>query len=532
MDIIQSAIENGNHMTNNNALDKQTWEQFMSESRHRKIFLFGLGTAAEYFIYHYHDKVRLDGVIDNDKAKHGYLVGDFSVESFHTEIENIYISDISILKKYSDEEVSVIITSTRFYAQMIQQLRNYNITSYFLMLTMEANRRKQEGLVREYDEKKEKEYFLKECESYPIDARKIVISIGNYGGHGKYITRQLLKCCIELDIIWVVNDLSLEHPKGVRLVREANWKKYIYEMETAHIWIYDVLVPDYIRKRIGQFYIQTKHWSSVTLKKFFLDDLSTISSAENIAKVKRNGKKMDYIFTGSQFDDETCRKGFDFRGECVRIGSARTDALFYSENKEKVFRRYSIEETAQCVLYAPTFRFSKEEKKKSFTIELDLERLKSALEKRFGGNWYILLRLHPSLAKENSDRIEKDYVVDAGDYDDVQELVAASDITISDYSSIMFEPAFVHKPVFLFAPDREKYVNKERDLLIDYDTLPFDVAETNEKLEEKIEAFEQLEYEHRVDTFLERYGVHEDGHASERAADFILKLIKTERRDL
>lgn len=39
--------------------------------------------------------------------------------------------------------------------------------------------------------------------------------------------------------------------------------------------------------------------------------------------------------------------------------------------------------------------------------------------------------------------------------------------------------------------------------------------------------YETIEkYQEGVNTFLEEYGVHEDGHASERAAAFIMGLLK------
>ena len=96
---------------------------------------------------------------------------------------------------------------------------------------------------------------------------------------------------------------------------------------------------------------------------------------------------------------------------------------------------------------------------------------------------------------------------------------------ITDYSSIMFEPAFVKKPVFLFAVDKNEYIDQERTLLIEYETLPFSIAETNEELAENIRKFEPAEYEKRLKDFLDKYGVHEDGHAGERAAGFISSLI-------
>jgi CDP-glycerol glycerophosphotransferase (TagB/SpsB family) len=148
------------------------------------------------------------------------------------------------------------------------------------------------------------------------------------------------------------------------------------------------------------------------------------------------------------------------------------------------------------------------------------------LEAKFGGEWVVLLRLHPNLVSQSKSIKKINGVIDVSAYEEGEELVAASDLMITDYSSIMFEPAFVKKPVFLFAPDRKEYIDGERELLIDYDTLPFPIAESNEELMKNIQQFDKDIYERQIEQFLEAYGVHEDGHASERAAQFILNLMK------
>ena len=56
--------------------------------------------------------------------------------------------------------------------------------------------------------------------------------------------------------------------------------------------------------------------------------------------------------------------------------------------------------------------------------------------------------------------------------------------------------------------------------------LPFPIAESNEELHQCIKSFEQKAYKKKVTDFLDFYGVHEDGHASERAAKFIISLLK------
>ena len=124
--------------------------------------------------------------------------------------------------------------------------------------------------------------YAKECaEKYPLQNNKIVFYMRTHISHEKYITEQLLSMHKNLDIVWIVNKINVKVPQGVRIVNEGNWKKYIYEMETAKVWVYGV--PNVIGfiKREGQTYIQTKHWGSVTLKKFYLDAPSVSSIGSN-----------------------------------------------------------------------------------------------------------------------------------------------------------------------------------------------------------------------------------------------------------
>jgi CDP-glycerol glycerophosphotransferase len=230
---------------------------------------------------------------------------------------------------------------------------------------------------------------------------------------------------------------------------------------------------------------------------------------------------------GSDFDEDTCRSGFDFDGKFVRVGSPRSDVLFQEGVRERVYDKLGIEQNKHTVLFAPTFRAINNNSLIGHMreVDLDFELVKATFERVFGGEWIILLRIHPDVAMESKKvKMSKD-VYDVSQYPNSQELVASCDAMISDYSSIMFEPAFVGKPVFLFAPDVENYVKNDRELLIDYYDLPFSIAITNEELKNNISSFDAMDYKRRVTEFLNKYGVHEDGHASERAADFILSVL-------
>ena len=533
MDVICRAMEKKLHISGSGELDGQTWQMFWDSAVGKKVFLAGTGACADFF-FKYYGHIRLEGVVDNDVARQGFHVADFLWEARQTEYAGMEISSMDLLERYEPCEIVVLVTSTNYYGQIIAQMQAIGIKNIFVLLIMEANKRKETGFIAYKDEISGAADFVEICCREPIERNKLVFfSFGTYSDHGKYITEALLKTGQNLDIVWVVSDMRTEVPKGVRKVLLGTGKHYIYEMETARVWIYNMPVPEYMVKRPGQIYIQTKHWASITLKRFYLDARILTDVEANVLFWKQDSRKIDYIITGSDFDTQSCRRGFAFHKEVLKIGSPRSDAMFQAkEKRNKVFLNFGLNLRKHILLYAPTYRYGKSGSiqgkyvQETREIDLDYEGVKKALETRFGGEWYIALRLHPGHEKEAEGMELPEYVVNMSMYEDGEEIAAACDIMISDYSSIMFEAAFVRKPVFLFATDKKEYIDKEYDLLLDYDKLPFPIAESNKELIQNIESFIQVDYEKKLDRFMEQYGVHEDGHASERAAEAILKLVK------
>lgn len=530
MDIIDRAIEQKLHRCDEEFAYEQSWENFEKQAALKKVFLFGAGGGADFFFEKYRDLIKLEGVIDNDIRKKGIEIGEILSEAWGSRAGGLRVCSVDLLKHYRPKEIVVLITSTKYYRAIAAQLKKMGIDVCFVLLLMEANERAGKERVAITAEEKEAAYAQKCVVQFPVEHRKIFFrAIGDYADHGKYITESLLKMADDLDVVWMVNDLQAEVPEGVRLVFSGNRKKCIYEIETAHVWVLDLPVFSCIVKRKEQVYIQTKHWASITLKKFYLDAKVFETDWNKLKVWRRESEIIDYIITGSEFDRESCRRGFRHKGEFLEIGSPRSDALFDGKKyRKKICDKYGLKEDWHIALYAPTYRFlyrDNQQQHVSREIELDYEAVKEAFEKKFGGRWYIMLRLHPSVAATGRFIKKPDYVIDTSVYPDSEELVAAADVLISDYSSIMFEAAFAEKPVFLFATDVEEYTAHEYELLINYNELPFSRAGSNGELVGKIEDFEEDFYKRQLNEFMDKYGVHEDGHASERAAEFILGLI-------
>jgi CDP-glycerol glycerophosphotransferase len=117
-----------------------------------------------------------------------------------------------------------------------------------------------------------------------------------------------------------------------------------------------------------------------------------------------------------------------------------------------------------------------------------------------------------------------DSAVDASDYHDMQELMAASEILISDYSSCLFDFMLTRRPAFIFATDLAEYEN-DRGFYYSPRTTPFPIAESNEELARAISGFDLDRYREAVAEFLAEKGCREDGQASRRVVDLLQSLI-------
>lgn len=524
MDAIDRVIKENNQITNSPMFMGKTWTDFEKACKDKDLIVFGAGAGADIFFYKYGQKYFVTAFVDNNADIQGYPVKNILFEKTDNAELDILVENPIILENYDNDKIVVLISSLRHFEDIGRQLLQMGIANFYSVLCMEAAYRIQKGILDSIDRKQE---YYEWCMKQPLDRNKIaIISASDGAGHGKNIVNALRTIKADIDIVWFVRNKNATVPDGVRAVLYKDYRRYTYDLLTAFIWLADVGVPNSMRKK-GQIYIQMKHWSSITLKMFGYDELQ-YRGEQNIDNFGIHGfDRIDYVLVGSEFDERTCRSGFRFDGEAICVGSSRTDTLFYDESEYYGVReRYNIGPGEKCLLFAPTFRrISKGSSEAEYQNSLDFDLVRDALRHRFGGDWRILLRLHPYVANLSKKNIYPDFVTDVSDYYDSEELVAISDVMITDYSSIMFEPAIICRPVFLFADDKEEYLLNERGFLIEYTTLPFPIAETNEQLAENIMNFDQKKYESDLNAFLDKYGVHEDGHASERAAEFILGLL-------
>lgn len=365
---------------------------------------------------------------------------------------------------------------------------------------------------------------------FPVKENKLVFTTfegdGGYCCNPRYIAEALLRRDKNYEIIWLVNNMKKEFPEGIRKVKNTYLNR-AYHLVTAKVWVDNSRKAFGTAKRRKQIYIQTWH-AALEFKpvgkfrgKLFPKIAHIVSAYDS--------RLADYVTSNSEWCTKLYPKMLLYHGNIIKTGSPRCDVLINNrvEVYKSVRRRYGVPEDAKVVMFAPTFRGGSQKESRQVFVEepsLDFSALTKALEKKFGGSWFIFMRLHPQLAAQ----LEKvplknhmDNMLDVSQADDMNELLCASDVLVTDYSSTAFDAICAYIPVFLYADDLEEYVKERGKLMWDMRSLPFTMAETNGELVENIEQFDEKQYKNNIDKFQHKYGVLEDGKASERVVDLL-----------
>jgi CDP-glycerol glycerophosphotransferase len=354
---------------------------------------------------------------------------------------------------------------------------------------------------------------------FPIQ-KKIFIQNFNgkgYGDNPKYIVEEILRRGLNYVLVWAARpELSKDFPKAVKTVPYKSIRA-IFEEATAKIWIDNCRKQLYVRKRKGQYYIQTWH-GTVNLKKVEKDAEKQLS-AYYVKQAKYDSILADLFVSDSKFSSQLYRSAFWYNGDILECGSPKHDILInHNQNiKNSVKTHFNIADNAKIILYAPTFRDNFNINDYNINVELIL----NSLSEQTKEPWVFLIRMHPNISEKSRFFIYNEKILNASNYSDMQELLLASDMLITDYSDCMYEFALMDKPVFLYISDYEQY-KKERDFYFDLFSLPFPCAMNSNELLEKILCFDTKFYLRSLQEYFQKVGIVRDGTAAKKVVDRII----------
>lgn len=370
-----------------------------------------------------------------------------------------------------------------------------------------------------------KECVMLICHLMPIKKNKVVFSSyrgRQYSDSPMFISEELEKDG-NLDIVWIYN--SQLNRNSIRTVPDSTLRA-AYELATAKVWVDNCRKKVWVKKRRGQFYIQTWH-GNLGIKKIEADAGDKLKKSY-IRSAKHDSKMTDVITSGCKWATNNFRTAFWYGGEIWECGSARTD-IFYNDVtpiKEKVYSFYGFDSNDRVIIYAPTFRNSK----RLDCYCIDYEMLIDSAKKKWGGNWKVIVRLHPNMTEEQGKLSFSMNVKNGLEYQEINELIVASELLITDYSSCMFDAMEAGKKVIFYATDLEEYI-EERGTYFQYKDLPFPLSRSNEELCVAIAKYDDSKQKELAAEFMKEQGFFNDGQASHRVADRIRQVIR-DRFDL
>ncbi len=347
-----------------------------------------------------------------------------------------------------------------------------------------------------------------------------------YTDNPRIISEKLHELFPEIKQIWLYRGSRADLPEYVEQVKWTR-KKVQKALYTSKVWVDSHKKPVYINKRDDQYYINTWH-GGLCFKKI-IGDVSDVSAVQN-AMNHHNGEMTDVFISNSRWLSDLYRSSFFIKGKIWEIGYPKEDVFFRKDQekiRQEVFSHFDIDNDCKLILYAPTCRKDHDTRYYDF----DFGKMIDSVEKRYGGTWKLIIKLHPTRIMESENLLcWNSRVINGSYFQDMQSLSLASDIYITDYSSGIFDFAVSFKPAFILANDLQEYTEYNHGLYFNPRELPFPFSESIDELESQIKNFDYDQYKTNLNSFLDNNGVIRTDHSAEDICyainDFIKKGVK------
>jgi CDP-ribitol ribitolphosphotransferase len=235
----------------------------------------------------------------------------------------------------------------------------------------------------------------------------------------------------------------------------------------------------------------------------------------------RTHKNYTHAIVSSDYDVPFYAEAFGIpEARVVPTGIPRMDRFFdearRAAGRELAHARFPAARDRMTILFAPTFRGENPRTAFYGEEQLDYAALHAlAVEK----DAVVIFKMHPFVREPlHIPDALTDRLIDGTATDiDVNDLLFAVDLLITDYSSIVFEFSTLGRPMLFFAYDLDAYVS-ERDFYVPFEAfVPGRIARTFPEL---LDAIRRDDYEvEKVEAFAHRHFAHLDGSSTDRVID-------------
>ena len=323
----------------------------------------------------------------------------------------------------------------------------------------------------------------------------------------------------DYELIWAFgNPDNFIIPRGTKIkIDSLSYFKYLL---SSRVWITNSSVSRGLSFYIDRvFFLNT--WHGTPIKKMGID---ISSDTESFIKLGSEERNTNIMLAQGDYDVNIFSRVFNIsKDKFVKLGLPRNDELFLGntkENIERIKKKLNIPLDKNVILYAPTFREYEKDSGNNCVMRLPLnfKNLREALEEKY----VFLVRAHYEILTVR-EMEENEFIRNVSNYESLNELMLASDILISDYSSLFFDYSILKRPMLPFCYDYEEY-EKRRGLYFDIRSeLQFN-ASTEKELIDGILNLDFSKYSEISGKFCQKY-IENYGTASKETVNLIWNSI-------
>jgi CDP-glycerol glycerophosphotransferase len=346
-----------------------------------------------------------------------------------------------------------------------------------------------------------------------------------YSDSPRALHAELVARGLPLEHQWVSVDGQAPLPHTAEPV--PLWSKRWYEaLATARYIVTNQHLPEWFRRRDGQVVVQTWHGTPLKRIGFDIADVQ-FTDKRYLEKLAEETPNWSFLVSPNTFSSPILRRAFRFDGDLLEIGYPRNDALFQDRTEiiERVRAAVGLPPGRRIILYAPTWR-DDEHSAGGYRMRLQLDTRAAA--ELLGADHVLLVRRHPNVL----DEIPGDgdgFVHDVSAYPDMADLLAAADVLITDYSSVMFDFANTGRPILFFTYDLVHYRDELRGFYFDFEAeAPGPLLATSAEVIDAVRDIDAISerYADRYRAFAAKACDLDDGHAAARLADALLGVSR------
>lgn len=343
------------------------------------------------------------------------------------------------------------------------------------------------------------------------------------------IEREIATRFPELPRYWSVASERVEVPDGgvPLLIGGSDWFDV---RRRARLLVVNDWLRYGFRRAPEQTVLQT--WHGTMLKHLALDRPNT--GLQTRIATRRESRRWSLLLSQNPHSTAQFRSSYAYRGEILETGYPRDDRLARAVVSsaggaerigfvaEAARRELGIPPGARVLAYAPTWRETSRGEASGLVDLLDVQALAAELDAP-EDPWVIIVRGHARTHRFGGYGAADPRVIDVSRHPDVNDVILAADLLVTDYSSIMFDAAVAAVPMAFFVPDLADYRDRERGFTFDFEvTAPGPLVTTREEL--AVIARAGVPYSATYEAWRERFVPHDDGNAAERVVDALVAV--------